>query len=375
MHDLHSYPLEENFLIHSAEEGRLYILNSSGHFILEHFKADRPIPEVAQRMALQYGIPFETALNDIETAITEWRRIGLLPGHTPGHGHGEVPGATPPHQSRPIDVTRYYQLPGLRFSVRYDCEVMERQCHPRLSAIETPAPDKLDAELEIRSNDAIWVVTLNDRELSRTVSSNEARIELLIGILTGYHQEIQIMAMIHAGVVASGDKAIVLPATTQGGKSTLTAALIYAGHLYLSDDTAPIDGPSGRVYPFPLGLSLRPGSWPVVDRMFPELRNHKALKLPYEAVKVMLLPRDQTIFEPLAVSALIFPAYGPGRRNTLQILSLTEALVQLSKAGFWVPLQGGQIPCFLDWARPIPCYQLEYSCLDAAVDLIGGLTL
>lgn len=374
MHDLQSYPLEENFLIHSAGEGRLYILNATGHFILEHLKTDRPIPEVAQRLAKQYGIPFKTALNDIETAITEWRRVGLLPGHAPNGVQAEAPGAIPPNQSRPIDVTRYYQLPGLRFSVRYDHEAMERQCRARLSAIETPTPDALDAELEIRSNDGMWVVMLNGRELSRTDSFNEARVELLIGILTKYHQEIQIMALIHAGVVARGGKALILPATTQGGKSTLTAALIHAGCRFLSDDTAPIDGPSGRVYPFPLGLCLRPDIWPVVGRMFPELKSHQALKPPYEAVKVMPLPRAQTVFDPLAVSALIFPVYGPGQRNALQTLSLTAAMVRLSEAGFWVPLQGGQIPRFLDWIRSIPCYRLQYSSLDAAVDLMARLS-
>ena len=68
-------------------------------------------------------------------------------------------------------------------------------------------------------------------------------------------------------------------------------------------------------------------------------------------------------------------AYGPGRRNALQTLSLTEAMVQLSEAGFWVPLQRDHMHRFLEWMRPIPYYQLEYSSLDAAVDLIGRVTM
>jgi len=370
MHDIHSYPLEENFLIHSAEEGRLYILNATGNFILERLKTDRSLPEVARDLARHYGVPYETALDDIDRAITEWKRIGLLPGCMPGRVHCGIP----PNQSKPVDVTRYYQLPGLRFSVRYDREFMERECRPRLSAIETSAPGGLDAEFEIRSDDTMWSVTLNGRELSRTNSPNEVRIDLLMGILTSFHRGIRIMAMIHAGVVACGGKALILPATTQGGKSTLTAALIHAGYRYLSDDTAPIDGPSGLVFPFPLGLSLRPGSWPVLNGMFPELKNHKALEPPYEEVKVMPLPRAWTIFEPLAVSTLVFPVRGPGKANELQRLSLTEAMVQLSEAGFWVPLQGGHIPRFLEWMRPIPCYRLEYSSLGAAVSLITRLS-
>ena len=375
MDNLNSYPLEENFLIHSNKGGRLYIVNPTGNFILEHLKAGSPIPEVARQMHHQYGIPLETALKDTETAVKEWRRIGLLPSEGLDNRRVEIPVDIAWHQSSAIDIIRYYQLPGLRFSVRFDREMMERQCHPRLSAIETSVPCEVDAELEIRCHGAEWVVTLNGREVSRTFSANEVRIELLICILTNYSPQLEIMAMIHAGVVADGDKALVLPATTRGGKSTITAALVHAGYRYLSDDTAPIDGPSGRVYPFPLGLSLRPGSWPMLERMFPDLRNRKSLPRPYEKVKVMPLPGSRTEFNPLCVSALIFLAYGPGKKNNLQILSLTQAMVNLSEAGFWVPLQGGQVPRFLDWMCGIPCYQLEYSNLDVAVELIGGLNL
>lgn len=373
MHNIRSYPLEENFLIHSDEQGRLYVLNATANFILESLQAGLRIPEVAGRLSREFGISLHKALHDVEAIMAEWQRIGLLPGTSPAHDEDDLRRAASPHQSRQIDVTRYYQLPGLRFSVRYDRESMERECHPRLSAIETPEAQRAEAELEVRSDNNTWIVTLNGRELSRTRSSNEARIELMIGLLASYHRELEIMAMIHAGVAAQGDKAILLPATTGGGKSTLTAALIHAGYHFLSDDTAPLDKLSSRVYPFPLGLSLRPGSWPVVAGMFPELEELPRIATLHETVKMVPVPQSKTVFRPLEVHALVFPDYEPGREDRLYSLSSTEAMVHLSGAGFWVPLRGDHIPRFVDWLQSVPCYRLEYSSISRAVDFISRL--
>ncbi len=375
MKDIQCYPVDENFLAHSSAEGRLYLLNATGHLILEHLKACLTIGEIAADLSRCYGVAIETATADVEAAIREWHQIGLWPATETLPSSDQGLDAFSPALSNPINVTRYYELPGMRFSVRYDRDAMEMLCHSRFSAIETIGPSAVDTELEILWEGSQWVVTRDGRDLTRTVSPNEARVELLTAMLTSCYPALQIMAMIHAGVVAKENKAVLLPATTQGGKSTLTAALVHAGFRFLSDDTAAIDGPSGRVHPFPLGLSLRTGSWPIVERMFPELRDVPALCLPHETVKVMALPLARTVWEPLSVSAVIFPSYGSGRTNALHVLSLSRALVHLSDAGFWVQLQGGHVPRFLDWLRPIRCYHLEYSTIDAALQLIGELSL
>ena len=61
---------------------------------------------------------------------------------------------------------------------------------------------------------------------------------------------------IHAGVVARGGKAIVIPANSFQGKTTLVAELIKNGAEYYSDEYAVLDE-EGRVHPFPRDLSVR----------------------------------------------------------------------------------------------------------------------
>jgi hypothetical protein len=62
----------------------------------------------------------------------------------------------------------------------------------------------------------------------------------------------------HAGVVvAHEDAAVVLPAPSGGGKSTLTAACVLRGFDYVSDEALCLNLEDGRVvpYPRPIGLS------------------------------------------------------------------------------------------------------------------------
>jgi len=63
-------------------------------------------------------------------------------------------------------------------------------------------------------------------------------------------------AFIHAGVVAVGDQAILIPGRSYAGKTTLVAEFIKAGAVYYSDEYAVLDQ-SGKVHPYPKPLSLR----------------------------------------------------------------------------------------------------------------------
>ena len=61
---------------------------------------------------------------------------------------------------------------------------------------------------------------------------------------------------IHAGVVALGDQAILIPGRTLTGKTTLVAELLRSGATYYSDEYAVLDE-AGWVHPFAKALSIR----------------------------------------------------------------------------------------------------------------------
>lgn len=65
---------------------------------------------------------------------------------------------------------------------------------------------------------------------------------------------------VHAGVVAIGDRAVLIPGRTHSGKTTLVAELVRAGATYYSDEFAVLDA-DGWVHPFakPLSIRVAPG--------------------------------------------------------------------------------------------------------------------
>jgi hypothetical protein len=61
---------------------------------------------------------------------------------------------------------------------------------------------------------------------------------------------------VHAGTVAHGGRAIVIPGLSFSGKTTLVTALVQAGAVYYSDEYAVFDK-AGLVHPYPKPLAIR----------------------------------------------------------------------------------------------------------------------
>ncbi|HEX8371038.1 MAG TPA: hypothetical protein VF604_21010 [Pyrinomonadaceae bacterium] len=97
---------------------------------------------------------------------------------------------------------------------------------------------------------------LNEKE----VPSNHSRTDVMRGFETQLRLTVAEYApervFMHAGVVAWKDLAIVIPARSFQGKTSLVAALVRRGAVYYSDEYAIFDA-DGCVYPFPKTLSVR----------------------------------------------------------------------------------------------------------------------
>lgn len=76
--------------------------------------------------------------------------------------------------------------------------------------------------------------------------------------------------IVHAGaVVAPSGGGIVLPGQSGAGKSSLVAGLVRRGFGYLSDEFAAIDPVEGGLFAVPRALSLKPGSYELLDGLRP----------------------------------------------------------------------------------------------------------
>jgi hypothetical protein len=116
---------------------------------------------------------------------------------------------------------------------------------------------------------------------------------------------------IHAGVVADGHRALVMPGLSFSGKTTLVRAMVAAGAVYYSDET-------GRVHPYSKRLSIRRDGGGVDDYRVEELGGVAGL-------------------EPLPMGLMIATRYRPGAQWQPSELSAgAAALAMLEHA---VPAQ------------------------------------
>lgn len=129
---------------------------------------------------------------------------------------------------------------------------------------------------------------------------------------------------VHAAVVESGGRAILLSATAGQGKSTTTWALLHHGFRFLSDELAPVDLDSLEAHPFPRAISLKsppPEPYALVQPVRTETR---VIHVPANE-----LPGDvaQT---PVPLGAIIFVRHDPAeKRPSLERLEAARAAMML----------------------------------------------
>lgn len=188
----------------------------------------------------------------------------------------------------------------------------------------------------------------------------------------------QWLAILHAAALAypASNRAILFPAATNSGKSTLTAALLHSGLRLLSDDSAAVLT-TNHILPLPFALMLREGSWPALRPYFPELSSAPIHNRYGDLVRFLPPSPKTTSVSAATPEFLVFVDYqredakrGPGGLLPLDPL---QTFYELQKSGFWVPHTRSAIAAFVAWVQSLRAYRLTYSQLPDAVALVGGL--
>jgi hypothetical protein len=175
---------------------------------------------------------------------------------------------------------------------------------------------------------------------------------------------------LHAAVLAWDRRALVFPAGSQAGKSTLALALLADGWTYLSDDVAPLDPAAWEVAPFPRLLHLRPPTLALLPAASPHVRIVSAACRDDEGHSVVLAAplAPPARSERYPVAAVIFPRYLPAEPAGLARLPAGVAAVRLLQH----TLNGGTLGTeafrwAIDLARRVPAYALTLGALEPAL--------
>lgn len=177
------------------------------------------------------------------------------------------------------------------------------------------------------------------------------------------------LLLLHAAAAELDGHAVLLPAPSGRGKSTLVAGLVSSGLGYLTDDVAAIEPDTLMMAPYPKPLSVARGLWslfpqlppvpPAVDRFLGDegFLTHGDLG---GVLGVRSVPR-----------LVVAPSYTEGAGTSLQEFSRAECVILLAEQSFNVrTLGGGALTLLSSLVGRCRCFRLAYGDLQAAVEVV-----
>jgi HprK-related kinase A len=183
------------------------------------------------------------------------------------------------------------------------------------------------------------------------------------------------MLLLHAAAAEHKEHAVLLPAPSGFGKSTLVAGLVTAGFHYLTDDLCAIAPTNLRAQPYPKPIAIASDTMHLFARadepLIPESRRRYVGEDAY--VCAADLGGTASVHE-CAVRLVIFPRYAADAPIELRPLSRANTLVMLAEQSFNLDDFGSSaLFAIANVLRSCACYQLRYGDIDAAVELISNL--
>ena len=143
--------------------------------------------------------------------------------------------------------------------------------------------------------------------------------------------------IVHAGVLAKDDKAILFPAPPGSGKSTLTSWLAFNGWRLLSDEMALIQPNTNIVLPFVRPICLKEGSIPLAKSWFPEAKFSTIAKDTHKGNVIHLAPPSESWekrLKPAKIIGIVYPNYMPSTVCDIAELTFQESFSELAKNAF-----------------------------------------
>ena len=221
---------------------------------------------------------------------------------------------------------------------------------------------------------------------SRYISTELAMAHVYESFLRVSYPHRNVVLTLHAAGVKQPNLCLSLAGISGAGKSTLSAFLAKSGWSLLGDDILAIqlsdqDKPELGLLPFPTAVSLKSGSWPALQSLYPEIEALPTFPYGEKLAKYLAVARHSDSAETppsqiktvqrekmaSAWDAIVLPRYvlktDPNKKMTINTLSPAEGLQGLLTAG--MSLFGNPsietVGQALNALISLPCFSIEYA--------------
>jgi hypothetical protein len=382
------YPFDEGAALHQMGSHRLWVLNHSSAVLWCLHEEYGTGEQLISAYAEHFSITMEQAQADVQSALTEFARNGLLSDTEASprviSHKSPIPVSPTPVKSHKSQVTgsatswnKTYSLAGVTWQISASEAVAAEAwfncfAHLESNAASTGLGYQLTAEA------SGWTLT-GSGERIEGLADNEVLPWLLTLLFAELCARQPQQLLLHAAVARRDGRLLMLPGESTFGKSTLATALAAHGWMLYSDELAPLDPITFQVTPFPLPVGIKSRSLLALKSCYPHLECHPAhRRADGQVVRYLSTPQialSDPSAGPAPVAALIFPRYQPDKPTQLHRLTPLEALERLTQTGSSErPLRPADVDALLTLAGQRPCWRLDYSDLDEAVEVVGSVT-
>ena len=270
----------------------------------------------------------------------------------------------------------WYLADQVAYGVHYPDDATRDRLHPvfeHLHIDHEPEHLRNKVAVDFEPTEEGIVIHWNGKPVQMAVPAPQLATFLQEKMMTGAYQAAKYLIALHAGSVEKDGRVVILPATAESGKTTLTATLVARGYRLFSDEVTSLDY-EGQAHPLPFCMNIKEGSWPVLAADYPELQNRETHKR-FDGQNIRFLPPKNMHTGRQKASHIVFPRYTPGAATTLTPLSAKEALARIKDASYQVQynMDERKFEKILQNLIALPKYELLYSDRDEAVRAIDGL--
>lgn len=373
---VHRMAVDGGLLLLDASSGCLYAFNDAARHVWDLLAAGRSDEALVDEFAAWWGISVSRAQDDVSSIVAQWRDLGLLDGFRRGaapvrSAPDAAAGCSHPPQSA-AEWTCTIRGTVIQFAV-------ENGVAPTIRALfaHLETPDlRPQTRLEIRSAPGNEMLLIeNGFERIRTGDAGLLTGALQQAVLERIHDNVDWLALIHGAALARSGAGIGLAGPSGSGKSTLAAGLLKAGFDYLADDMIALSAPDGAIMPWPLPLSIKPGSQDAVSARHPELAQAPRYSTKGLEARLLVPPDSAWDTAPVKMRALVFPRFTAGAAADMQRISAFDAVERLLADRIWLgyPVTEARVIAFLTWLNDTPAHVMTYGDLDDGVRLIEGV--
>ena len=166
---------------------------------------------------------------------------------------------------------------------------------------------------------------------------------------------------------------MLLPGVSGSGKTTLTAFLVGHGFDYHGDDVIAMAINDGSLRPLPTQLSIKTGSWLLLESLYPTLPDLPTINCYGREVRYVQ-PR-QTKASGHAPSVILFPTYKKERATQLSPLTPFQTMIRLLETSMNLdqPATEEKLAELIRFVETTPAYILTYNDLSNAKAVIEEL--